>query len=565
MLTSLQVHNFALIEDVCIDFTPGFNVFTGETGAGKSILIDAFGITLGSRASLDYIRKGTDSCWVQAVFDIEGLPKVAKLLAEMDIENQESTLFMRRKLFANGKSQAFVNDRQVPASFLSKLGEALVDIHGQHENQALLRPNVPLEIIDTYGGEEITDAREAYYTFYVAFQKAVADLEKLLNADANQQERLAQLERENTEIESANVKVGEDEQIREKAKKLNSHSKLLGAVNIAHTALDGTEEEGGGVLALLTEGKEALDKVKDIDSELAKVAEEFNSAWLSLDDIRQTLSDYLSSDEFDPAMLDTLQERLDLLFRLKQKYGGSLETVLEHLEKNREEYDSIVNLDKKLKETKEHKKKLEIELEDQAGVLSNLRQKAASKFTAQVTEHMKDLGMAQGVFQADFAKAEEFGPLGSDRIEFQFSANLGVEPKPLQKIISGGELSRVALAIKAVLLARFGVPTMIFDEIDTGVGGVTAQKMAEKIAIIAKKRQVICITHLAQIASFADNHLYIYKEVKNNSTVSLVEPLGNKEQVREIMRMTGGTNASEAAKENAVELLAMAAKIKKTL
>jgi DNA repair protein RecN (Recombination protein N) len=565
MLTSLQVHNFALIEDVCIDFTPGFNVFTGETGAGKSILIDAFGITLGSRASLDYIRKGTDSCWVQAVFDIEGLPKVAKLLAEMDIENQESTLFMRRKLFANGKSQAFVNDRQVPASFLSKLGEALVDIHGQHENQALLRPNVPLEIIDTYGGEEITDAREAYYTFYVAFQKAVADLEKLLNADANQQERLAQLERENTEIESANVKVGEDEQIREKAKKLNSHSKLLGAVNIAHTALDGTEEEGGGVLALLTEGKEALDKVKDIDSELAKVAEEFNSAWLSLDDIRQTLSDYLSSDEFDPAMLDTLQERLDLLFRLKQKYGGSLETVLEHLEKNREEYDSIVNLDKKLKEAKEHKKKLEIELEDQAGVLSNLRQKAASKFTAQVTEHMKDLGMAQGVFQADFAKAEEFGPLGSDRIEFQFSANLGVEPKPLQKIISGGELSRVALAIKAVLLARFGVPTMIFDEIDTGVGGVTAQKMAEKIAIIAKKRQVICITHLAQIASFADNHLYIYKEVKNNSTVSLVEPLGNKEQVREIMRMTGGTNASEAAKENAVELLAMAAKIKKTL
>ena len=316
---------------------------------------------------------------------------------------------------------------------------------------------------------------------------------------------------------------------------------------------------------MLTEGKEALDKVKDIDAELAKVAEEFNSAWLSLDDIRQTLSDYLSSDEFDPAMLDTLQERLDLLFRLKQKYGGSLETVLEHLEKNREEYDSIVNLDKKLKEAKEHKKKLEIELEDQAGVLSNLRQKAASKFTAQVTEHMKDLGMAQGVFQADFAKAEEFGPLGSDRIEFQFSANLGVEPKPLQKIISGGELSRVALAIKAVLLARFGVPTMIFDEIDTGVGGVTAQKMAEKIAIIAKKRQVICITHLAQIASFADNHLYIYKEVKNNSTVSLVEPLGNKEQVREIMRMTGGTNASEAAKENAVELLAMAAKIKKTL
>ena len=565
MLTSLQVHNFALIEDVCIDFTPGFNVFTGETGAGKSILIDAFGITLGSRASLDYIRKGTESCWVQAVFDIEDLPKVAKVLEQMDIDNQESTLFLRRKLFANGKSQAFVNDRQVPASFLSRLGETLVDMHGQHENQALLRPDIPLEIIDTYGEEPVKTAKEDYYISYTAYQQATAELEKLLHADANQQEKLALLERENKEIELADIKPGEDDIIREKAKKLNSHGKLLTAVNAAHAALDGTDEDGGGALALLTEGKEALDKVKELDPELNKVAENFNSAWLNLDDVRQTLSDYLSSDEFDPALLDSLQERLDLLFRLKQKYGGTLEAVLEHLKKNQEEYDSIVNLDKKLKAGKELKEKLEKELRGKAEVLSELRKKAADKFTRMVTGHIKDLGMAQGVFQAAFAETEKYGASGIDRVEFLFSANLGMEPKPLQKIISGGELSRVALAIKAVLLAKFGVPTMIFDEIDTGVGGITAQKMAEKIAIIAKTRQVICITHLAQIASFADNHLYIHKEVKDNSTVSLVEPLGTQEQIREIMRMTGGTNASNAARENAVEILAMAAKIKKTL
>ncbi len=565
MLTSLQVHNFALIEDVCIDFTPGFNVFTGETGAGKSILIDAFGITLGGRASMDYIRKGTESCWVQAVFDIEGLTKVTKILEEMDIEDKESTLFLRRKLFANGKSQAFVNDRQVPVSFLIRLGEALVDIHGQHENQALLRPNVPLEIVDTYGEEPVSTARQAYQSVYIAYQQAVAELEKLLTVDANQQERLVFLEGEISEIENAHVLMGEDDKIREQAKKLNSHGKLLTAVNIAHGALDGTDEQDGGALTLLTEGKEALDKVKELDPALAKVAEGFDSAWISLDDLRQTLSDYLSSDEFDPALLDSLQARLDLLFHLKQKYGGSLEKVLEHLQKSRDEYDSIINIDKKLKEARERKENLEKELSAKAETLSDLRQKAAAKFTALVTEHIKDLGMAQGVFRADFIKTENFGIQGTDQVEFQFSANLGMEPKPLHKIISGGELSRVALAIKAVLLAKFGVPTMIFDEIDTGVGGITAQKMAEKMAIIAKTRQVICITHLAQIASFADNHLYIYKEIKNNTTVSLVEPLGTKEQIREIMRMTGGTNDSAAARENAIEILAMAAKLKKKL
>ena len=565
MLTSLQVHNFALIEDVCIDFTPGFNVFTGETGAGKSILIDAFGITLGNRATPDYIRKGADSCWVQSVFDIEELPKVAKILAELDIENKESTLFLRRKLFANGKSQAFINDRQVPVSHLTRLGEALVDIHGQHENQALLRPNVPLEIIDNYGGSAVNSALAAYKIDYTAFRQAEGELQELLATDANQQEKLAALQSEIEEITGAQVKIGEDDALREKAKKLHNHGKLLDAVNIAHMALDGTEDEGGGALALLTEGRDALNKVKELDPELVKVADSFNSSWLTLDDLRQTLSEYLSKDEFDPAYLDNLQERLDLLFRLKQKYGGSLETVLEHLNKDQTEYDNITNLDKKLAAAKKAKALLEGKLADQANILSTLRQQAAEKFTGLVTGHLKDLGMAQGVFKADFSPLADYGPQGRDVVELQFSANLGMEPKPLQKIISGGELSRVALAIKTVLLEKFGVPTMIFDEIDTGVGGVTAQKMAEKIAIIAKTRQVICITHLAQIACFADNHLYIYKKVQDKTTVTLVEPLGRKEQVREIMRMTGGTNATPAAEKNACELLAMAADIKKKL
>ncbi|NLU44426.1 MAG: DNA repair protein RecN [Acholeplasmataceae bacterium] len=564
MLSSLHVHNFALIEDAIIEFTSGFNVFTGETGAGKSILIYDFSIVLGNRASTDYIRSGADSYWVQAVFDISGQKNILGLLEEIGIENQEDTLFLRRRVLAGGKSQATVNGIMVPVNILSKIAERLVDIHGQHENQQLLRQGAPLEMIDVYGGPGLQTVLNDYQKIYKEHEIAAQEFAGLLEQNTNQQEIIERLQTEITEIENAHIIAKEDEILREQVQKLNNSGKILEAVNLAHKLLDGDEHKEG-ILDVMTEARAAVDKVREFDPTLQGVYDGIDNAWLTLEDVRQTLGDYIASGDFEPTQLTVIQERLDLLFRLKKKYGGTLEDVKEHLNKAQEEYANIAFLDRNLELAGKRKLELEKQMLEKVAALTACRKQVAEKFAKLVTMHIKDLAMEQGVFQASFTLKEECGLQGRDSVEFLFSANLGMEVKPLQKIASGGELSRLALAIKTVLLEKSGVSTMVFDEIDTGVGGVTAQKMAEKIAIISKRRQVLCITHLAQIACFADNHLYITKANSDKSTVTIVKKLPYNQQVEEIMRMTGGTNITDSARKNAVELLAMAAEIKQTL
>lgn len=564
MLSSLHVHNFALIEDALIEFTTGFNVFTGETGAGKSILIDAFGIVLGNRASTDYIRSGADSYWVQATFDLSKQITARKVLEEWGIENQEDILFLRRRVLKNGKSQNTINGMQVPLNMLSKIAAQLVDIHGQHENQQLLRAGAPLDIIDIYGGTKLQEALDTYREIYKEHNLAKREYTLLLEQTNNQQEIMERMEAQIKEIETAHILPKEDETLREQVQKLSNSGKILEAVNSAHNLLDGDERKEG-ILELLTKASVVIDKVKAYDASLQVVYEGMDNAWLTLEDLRQTLGNYIASGDFEPNQLTVIQERLDLLFRLKKKYGGSLEEVAKHLAKTQEEYENIAFLDKKLTLAQKKEQELEKEMLAKAALLTECRSVAAEKFTGLVTMHIKDLAMEQGIFKAGFTLKDSCEAKGRDSAEFLFSANLGMELKPLQKIASGGELSRLALAIKTVLLEKSGVSTMVFDEIDTGVGGVTAQKMAEKIAIIAKRRQVLCITHLAQIACFADNHLYITKATKDESTVTLVKPLAAEERVVEIMRMTGGKSITSTARENAVEILDMAAKIKAAL
>ena len=564
MLTSLQIQNFALIEDVCIDFTPGFNVFTGETGAGKSILIDAFGVALGDRASLDYLRRGTDHYWVQAVFDLADQKKVAAILAELDIPVDEETLFIRRKVMANGKSQAYVNDRQVPVSFLTRLGEALVDIHGQHENQALLKPETPLTMIDIYGGEQCRNLLADYSDAYTAHREIAEELHALLEKSGKQDEEKDRLARELEEITAAQVTLGEDDELREKLQKLSNHEKIIAGISEGHDLLNG-DDAAAGILDNLTQAKLSLAKASTYDDSLVPLVKEVESAWLTLEDARQTLADYLSSSDFDQAALNTLQERLDLLFHLKRKYGGSLESVLAYGEKVQKEYDALADLAGTIKKLKQQETNSLAVLQKRAAELTACRTRYGKDFGDKVTQHMQDLAMERGRLVVEITPLDIYQPSGKDNVDFLFTANVGIEPKPLNRIASGGELSRLALAMKTVLLEKYGAATMVFDEIDSGVGGITAQKMAEKIAIISQTRQVICVTHLAQIACFADNHLYIKKIVKNNNTFTLVEPLGQKERVEEIMRMTGGTNTTLAAEKNAKELLAMADRTKQIL
>ena len=558
MLTSLEIHHFALIDRLRVEFSDGFNVFTGETGAGKSILIDSLGIVLGGRASVLYLRDGAEAYDIQAVFDLADAPAVTDALRELALDGEDDTLFLRRRVLASGKSQAFVNDRQVPVRVLSRLGSLLVDIHGQHENQFLLRPDAALSILDHYQAE-LGPARTAYAEAYEAYQATARELAYWQGKHLHQGDDLARLAADIKEIREARPKPGEDSELRERVRLLASHDKIVQALAAAHNLLEGEE---GGVLDGLTEARKAIDQVSSYDASLETLSGSLDSAWQTVEDGRQNLADRLSSDENDQQALDEAQTRLDLLYHLKQKYGGNLEAVLAYADKAEEEYHAL----EKLSDTIEKwAKKAEMDraaLQERADVLTALRKNAADRFCAAILPHIHDLAMPEGKVEIAFRRLPQCGRSGQDEAVFLFSANLGMKPQPLGKIASGGELSRFALAVKTVLLEKFGVPTMIFDEIDTGVGGVTAQKMAEKIALIAEKRQVLCVTHLPQIACFADRHLYISKAVEGGSTVSRVTPLDKEGQVDELMRMMSGTQRSESARSSAREMLEMAARFK---
>ena len=557
MLQSLHVHNFALIEDAKIDFASGFNIFTGETGAGKSILIDAFGVVLGNRASADYIRSGADSFWVQAVFDISGIEAVKALLAQQGID-EEDELFLRRRILANGKSQATVNGVQVPLAVLKSFSELLVDIHGQHENQALLKPDAPLTLVDLYGRKEIAPVLKTYQMLYEAYLETQARLTQLENTGSERERILDRLEWEIKEITDAALEAGELEVLQEEARRLQNSGKIMTAVSGAHEYLDAER----GILDVLAAAKDQLGAVVRYDERLSSVCENLESSWITLDECRRELSDYLSSEEYDAERAAYVEGRLDLWYRLQKKYGDSYEAIDAYLQQAQQQADDLTQLETNIAKARQLLTQQKSELEQQAQSLSQLRCKYAAELAAKVTTHIHDLAMPEGKFEIAVAAKETPGKTGKDELTFLFTANLGEPIRPLLKVASGGELSRVALAIKTVLLNASGVPTMVFDEIDTGVGGVTAQKMAEKIAVIAKVGQVLCITHLPQIASFADRHILIRKESAGGRTSTGFMTLDEEGRIQELMRMTVGDNVSEVAYANAKELLAAAAKNK---
>lgn len=560
MLTFLEVQQFALIDKVRIGFAPGFNVFTGETGAGKSILIDALGIVLGGRAPSDAVRTGADAYQIQAVFDVTGNHSVEALLSELGLSAEDGTLFLRRRVSAQGKSQAFVNDTKVPVKTLARLGALLVDIHGQHENQTLLRPGAVLAILHHYD-PELAPTLKAYQEAFDAAQKGRETLSYWEGKNEHREEELARLEDELKEIDAAQIKLGEDDELRETVRRLSNQDKVRGDLSRAHELLSGVEGTQG-VLDALTDAKTALSSAAVYDPSVEDLAQTLDSSWETLEDVRQTLSDRLSGDEDYRETLEEAQTRLDLLYHLKKKYGGSLEEILSYADRGRKDYEKLQSLQDEIDRLIKLQKKLDGVLQEKADELTKKRTTAAERFCADILPHLHDLAMPHAALSICFTKLDHCGKNGQDEATFLFSANAGMKPAPLIKIASGGELSRFALAAKTVLLRKFGVPTMIFDEIDTGVGGVTAQKMAEKMALIAKQRQVLCITHLAQIACFADQHLYIAKNSDQGMTASEVTILSRAGRIEEIMRMTSGTQQTESARENAKELLAMAEKEK---
>ena len=560
MLQSLHVHNFALLEDAHADFTAGFNVFTGETGAGKSILIDAFGMVLGGRASADYVRSGTDGLWVQAVFDITNRPEIKALLAEHGIE-AEDDLFLKRQLSATGKSRAFINGVQVPLNIVRQLSSVLVDIHGQHENQALLKPEAPRLLTDAFGGDVLRSALIAYQNLYKEYMLCKQNLESLQAANEKQDLLLDRYAWEIQEIENASLKIGEETGLEEEARLLQNSERIIKSVDRSYNYLDADE----GILAQLAGVRDELQYAARYDAKLKPLAEGVDSAWISLDDCRTELSSYLAGSEFNAERAAQVQERLDTIYRLQKKYGGTTEAVLNYLSVAQEKLEQLENIAANIAKAKKALEQVTAKLTKAAAVLTSKRQQSSKELAIRITEHIHDLAMPNGVFAIKIEASTQFTPYGCDVLRFLFTANMGEPLSDLEKVASGGELSRIALALKTVMMYTGTVGTMVFDEIDTGVGGITAQRMAEKIAAISTVGQVLCITHLPQIAAFADNHIHIEKRSADGRTATVLSILDYNARLQELVRMTAGDSTSLAAYESAAELLQSAQAVKNKL
>ena len=481
-------------------------------------------------------------------------------MVEQGIE-AEDDLFLKRQVNSAGKSKAFVNGVQVPLSFLRQLGSRLVDIHGQHENQALLKADAPRLLTDAFGGTALTDAKEEYAENYQEYVSVKKKLDALLSDNEQQDLLLDRYSWEINEITAAKLIPGEEEGLEEEAKLLRNSEKIITSVNRAHGYLDSEK----GILSKLAQAKDELRYAARYDDRLRQFVEALDSSWITLDDCRSELSDYLSSSDFNEEHAAVVQERLDTIYRLQKKYGGTTEDVLEYLASTIAKQQELQNIADAIAAAEKQLKVITNKLSKSAAVLTKERQRSAKALAELITKHIRDLAMANGVFAINIDDLGKFTAEGRDELRFMFSANMGEPVNDLEKVASGGELSRIALAIKTVLMNQGDVPTMVFDEIDTGVGGVTAQRMAEKIAAIATVGQVLCITHLPQIAAFADNHIHIEKRSADGRTATILTTLVQEARVEEIVRMTAGDNRSFAAYENARELITSAQSIKDSL
>lgn len=549
MLKTLSVWNFALIENVNVEFDEGLNILTGETGAGKSILIDALGVVLGNRSNSQNIRNGCDDLKVEAVFLIDPQDKVQKILSEMEIDAEDETLIITRKINRSGKNSIVVNGSHITLATLKKIGNALIDIHGQNENLALLKENSPYNLIDN-SSEEISTALSDYQKLYRLWISQKKTFEEKKRSAIENDERLDMLKWQEKEIEEANLTIGEDEELETEIKRISNAEKIATNVEESCALLDGDEDFN--VLTALAKVNKNLDEVQRYDKSLESAQKMLEEATIILNEVFSEVRNYADQIDFSPGKIDELFARLDKINLLKKKYGSTIEEILNRYEKIKQELSNIENFDADIVTLQQLILKLESQARKRAEILTNARNKSAKILSMAIEKELRPLGMKKAKFLISIKPNEELTLNGADEVDMLFSANAGEEVRSLSKIASGGELSRVALAIKTINANRDdSAATMVFDEIDAGLGGTTANAVAECIAKVAKYRQVLCITHLAQIACMADVHISISKLTEENRTITQVARLNDSERLREIARMASGDDATPASMENA--------------
>lgn len=563
MLKTLTVWNFALLEHVQVEFGSGLNILTGETGAGKSILIDSLGAILGHRISADSIRTGCDWLRVEAVFslDDESLG-LHELLNQQAIDDSEGLLIITRQVTRGGRSMVLVNGCHVTLAVLKQIGSFLVDIHGQNENLSLLKEESQFQLLNSYD-PDLLEAIAAYRLVYDKWREKQKDYTEKEQASREYAQRLDMLRWQDKEISEAKLQENEDEALESEIRKLSHAEKIAGFVEDSYNLLDNGNKGGVGVLVALSQVKKNLEDMTTYDDSLANALKIVEEAYISLQEAAYEVRDYGESMEFSPEKLDKLQQRMDVIYRLRKKYGATIADVLAHQQKVQQELAAIENYDDDMAAMAKEIETLKGRLKIKATELTRLRKRAALELSRSICEQLQALGMPKAVFRIDVTPADKYLPTGNDNVAMFFSANPGEQEKLLQKVASGGELSRIALAIKTVAASRdSSVPSMVFDEIDTGIGGRTAQMVAERIALVAAYKQVLCITHLPQIACMADIHLYIAKESAGENTITKIRPLTERERISEIARMASGADITTASLDNAKEMVSHA-RIKK--
>ena len=549
MLNLLHIENIAVIQQADIAFEPGFNALTGETGAGKSIVIDALSAVLGQRTSRDLIRTGSETAFVSAAFS--GVP--AEVAEPFGLPGEDE-LLLQREIHADGRNLCRINGRPATVSQLRQLGTALLNIHGQHDGQQLLDAQQHILYLDRFG--RLEPMLEQYRGAY----RALAELQRRIDAlrmdEAEKARRTDTLRYQIGELERAGLQRGEEEELMARRNFLRNSEKFISAVSQADYCLNG-DDNGPGALSLLDQARDALSAIRHLDDGYGALSERLAAVYSETFDLADTLRDRRDSFEFSPNELDEVEGRLDRLYRLKKKYGPSVEDMLDYLDRCRAELEQITDADDTLARLEKQRAAAEKAARGEAEKLSRARREAAEDLSAQILSELTQLDMGKIRFAVDFAETE-LTENGADDVQFLMSANAGEDLKPIHKIASGGELARIMLAMKNVLSEQDQVGTMVFDEVDTGVSGRAAQKVAEKMARISRRKQVLCVTHLPQLAAMADTHFSVEKGERDGRTYTRVAQLDRSQRRAELARLTGGSHVTETMLSGAEELLTQA-------
>lgn len=559
MIISLHVKNMALIEEVEVEFGRGLNILTGETGAGKSIILGAVNIALGTGNFRNFVPEGAEYALVELVFS-SSQTSVRARLEEMDIPFEDGEVIISRR-YKNGRSISKVNGETVPVSFVRELASDLIDIHGQHEHQSLLYPAKHLEILDKYAGGELAGWKEQCARQYRAYTAAQKKLAKARHEEAGRAKEMDFLQFELQEIEAASLQPGEDQELENQYRLMANGQKIIEALSEAG-ALTGCGG-GGGAADSVGHALRAMGQVSDFDQEIGSLCGMLEEIEGLMNDFNRAMADYMDGFSFDGQEMQRIEERLDLLNRLKAKYGKTLEDILAYQKEREERLHVLENYEEYLIQLRADYEKCSKEILMTSRKISEIRRRCAKELSEKITAALVDLNFLDVRFQIEFELLDRPCEHGMDSVCFQISTNPGMPLRPLGDVASGGELSRIMLAIKAVMADQDAVDTLIFDEIDTGISGRTAQKVSEKMAVIARNHQIICITHLAQIASMADEHFMIEKHPSGSRTVTTIEELSEEESIAELARILGGAKITQAVLDNAREMKELAADTKK--